>query len=144
MNRDEILQRSRAEKEDEGNTFLENRGRRFGVVGFCAMYILLVVFNFATGQSSYALHALFWGYTALDAWGKYRPSRRKVFLTTAVMAGFASLCFLTCHVLEVLRCERSPFTRWPALCCWRSGPPLPWPAPGQHLSQWSGSAHCAP
>ena len=32
MNRDEILQRSRAEKEDEGNTFLENRGRRFGVV----------------------------------------------------------------------------------------------------------------
>ena len=49
MNRDEILQRSRAEKEDEGNTFLENRGRRFGVVGFCAMYILLVVFNFATG-----------------------------------------------------------------------------------------------
>ena len=66
MNRDEILQRSRAEKEDEGNTFLENRGRRFGVVGFCTMYILLVVFNFATGQSSYALHALFWGYTALD------------------------------------------------------------------------------
>ena len=103
MNRDEILQRSRAEKEDEGNTFLENRGRRFGVVGFCAMYILLIVFNFATGQSSYALHALFWGYTALGAWGKYRPSRRKVFLTTAVMAGFASLCFLTCHVLEVLR-----------------------------------------
>ena len=51
MNRDEILQRSRAEKEDEGNTFLENRGRRFGVVGFCTMYILLVVFNFATGQS---------------------------------------------------------------------------------------------
>ena len=34
MNRDEILQRSRAEKEDEGKTFLENRGRRFGVVGF--------------------------------------------------------------------------------------------------------------
>ena len=67
MNRDEILQRSRAAKEDEGNTFLENRGRRFGVVGFCAMYILLVVFNFATGQSSYALHAPV-SYTHLDVY----------------------------------------------------------------------------
>ena len=27
MDRDEILRRSRAEKEDEGNTFLENKGR---------------------------------------------------------------------------------------------------------------------
>ena len=27
MDREEILKRSRAEKEDEGNTFLENRGR---------------------------------------------------------------------------------------------------------------------
>ena len=26
MDRDEILRRSRAEKEDEGNTFLENKG----------------------------------------------------------------------------------------------------------------------
>ena len=37
MDRDEILRRSRAEKEDEGNTFLENRGRRWGVIGFCVM-----------------------------------------------------------------------------------------------------------
>ena len=33
VDRDEVLKRSRAEKEDEGNTFLENRGRRFGVAG---------------------------------------------------------------------------------------------------------------
>lgn len=41
MDRDEILRRSRAEKEDEGNTFLENKGRRWGMVGFCAMTIVL-------------------------------------------------------------------------------------------------------
>ena len=103
MDRDEILRRSRAEKEDEGSTFLENKGRRWGIIGFCAMYILLVVFDLITGQSSHSLNALFWSYIALEAWGKYRISRRRAFLTTTVLSAVASLCFLACHVLEVLR-----------------------------------------
>ena len=102
MDRDEILRRSRAEKEDEGNTFLENKGRRWGIIGLCVMYILLVVFDLATGQPAHSLNALFWSYIALEAWGKYRTSRRRVFLTTTILAGFASLCFLACHVLGVL------------------------------------------
>ena len=103
MDRDEILRRSRAEKEDEGNTFLENKGRRWGMVGFCAMTIVLLVFNLATGQNSYSVLAMFWSYIALEAWAKYRVSRRHTFLTVAVLAAFSSLCFLACHVLGVLR-----------------------------------------
>ena len=103
MDRDEILRRSRAEKEDEGNTFLENKGRRWGIIGFCVMYILLVVFDLIMGQSSYSIHALFWCYISLEAWGKYRISRRQVFLTTVILAGLAAFCFLACHMLEVLR-----------------------------------------
>ena len=97
MDRDEILRRSRAEKEDEGNTFLENKGRRW------AMTIVLLVFNLATGQNSYSVLAMFWSYIALEAWAKYRVSRRHTFLTVAVLAAFSSLCFLACHVLGVLR-----------------------------------------
>lgn len=103
MDREEILRHSRAEKEDEGSTFAENRGRRFGVAGFCILHILLVVFNLATSQSSYSIHALFWCYISLEAWGKYRTSRRRVFLSTTVLAAVSSLCFLACYVLEVLR-----------------------------------------
>lgn len=103
MDREEILKRSRAEKEDEGNTFLENRGRRLGVVGFCLMFIGLLVFNFITNRSSYSIHALFWCYISLEAWGKYRISRQRRFLTTGVLAAASSLCFLACYVLEVLR-----------------------------------------
>ena len=103
MDRDEILRRSRAEKEDEGNTFLENKGRRWGMVSFCAMAIVLLVFNLATGQNSYSVLAMFWSYIALEAWAKYRVSRRHTFLTVAVLAAFSSLCFLACHVLGVLR-----------------------------------------
>lgn len=103
MDREEILKRSRAEKENEGNTFLENRGRRLGVVGFCLMFIGLLVFNFITNRSSYSIHALFWCYVSLEAWGKYRTSRQQRFLTTGVLAAASSLCFLACYVLEVLR-----------------------------------------
>lgn len=102
MDREEVLKRSRAEQEDEGNTFLENRGRRFGVAGFCILYILLVVFNLITSQSSYSIHALFWCYISLEAWGKYRTSRRRAFLSTTVLAAVAAVCFLACYVLEVL------------------------------------------
>ena len=103
MDREEILKRSRAEKEDEGNTFLANRGRRLGVAGFCTMFIVLLVFNLITGQSSYSILALFWCYISLEAWGKYRNCRQRTFLATGVLAAVTSLCFLSCYVLEVLR-----------------------------------------
>ena len=103
MDRDEILRRSREEGEDEGDIFAENRGRRFGVVGFCVMFVVLLVFNFITDQSSYSIHAMFWSYISLEAWGKYRASDQTVFLTSTVLAAVSSLCFLACYVLEVLR-----------------------------------------
>ena len=103
MDRDEVLKRSRAEKEDEGNTFLENKGRRWGVIGFCVMTIVLLVFNLATGQNSYSVLAMFWSYGPLEAWAKYRVSRRRAFLTTAVLAAICALCFLACHVIQVLK-----------------------------------------
>ena len=51
MDRDEILRRSREEGEDEGDIFAENRGRRFGVVGFSLMFAVLQVFDLITGQA---------------------------------------------------------------------------------------------
>ena len=102
MDRDEILRRSREEGEDEGDIFAENRGRRFGVVGFCVMFVVLLVFNFITDQSSYSIPAMFWSYISLEAWGKYRVCRQRGFLVTGVLAAVSSLCFFGCHVLEVL------------------------------------------
>ena len=46
---------------------------------------------------------MFWSYGSLEAWAKYRVSRRRVFLTTAVLAVASALCFLACHVIQVLK-----------------------------------------
>ena len=102
MDREEILKRSRAEKEDEGEKFLADRGRRWGVVGFCLMTIVLLAFDAATGQNSYSVLAMFWSYISLEAWGKYRTCGRRIFLTTAGLAVVSALCFLACHVIRVL------------------------------------------
>ena len=67
MDREEILKRSRAEKEDEGEKFLADRGRRWGGVGFCLMTIVLLAFDAATGQNSYSVLAMFWSYISLEA-----------------------------------------------------------------------------
>ena len=42
MDREEILKRSRAEKEDEGSTFAENRGRPAEPGRLCAAGIMMV------------------------------------------------------------------------------------------------------
>lgn len=101
MDRDEILRRSRAEKEDEGNTFLENRGRRWGVIGFCAMTIVLLVFNLAAGQNSYSILAMFWSYASLEAWAKYRASRR--LMGGDRLQGSRRVCAAGAHLLSFNR-----------------------------------------
>ena len=102
MDREEILKRSRAEKEDEGSTFAENRGRRAGFYGFACMLLLLLIFNCYAGQPSDSLLALYTSYLSLESWGTYRASRQKVFLVLSVLLAGAALLNLAAYVQRVL------------------------------------------
>jgi hypothetical protein len=102
MEKDEILRKSRAQKEDEGVVFADNNGRRFGAIGFCSVFCILVLFNFLNGQNNFAPFAMFWAYGAAEAYGKYRVTKKKAYMTTTILAAVASLCFLACHILNTL------------------------------------------
>ena len=52
MNREEILEKSRKEKQDEGMLNAENRGRKLGMVAFCIVFIAIMLINFCTGHSN--------------------------------------------------------------------------------------------
>lgn len=39
MDKEEILKRSREQKEDEGTVYADNNGRRYGVMGFCSVFM---------------------------------------------------------------------------------------------------------
>ena len=45
MDREEILKKSRESKEDEGATYAENKGRRYGVAAFCSLFAVIIFFN---------------------------------------------------------------------------------------------------
>lgn len=102
MNKNEVLQKSREQKEDEGVIYANNRGRSTGVIGFCSLFIVVVMFNFFTGQSNHVPFALFWAYGAAEAYGKYRITHGRGLLVTVIFAAIASVCFLACHVLVTL------------------------------------------
>lgn len=103
MDREDILRRSREEKQDEGRTYVDNWGRRVGVVGFCLMFLVILVFNYCTGQNNCGLMALFWAYVAAEAWGRYRACRVRGQLFIALAGALGALCWLAAYVLGVLK-----------------------------------------
>ena len=103
MDPEEILRRSRAEKEDEGETYAADKGRRAGIIAFCAVFIVIVVFNFFTGQNNDAPFAMFWAYIAAEGWGKYRACGGRAHLWAVACGAVCALGGLACHILTVLR-----------------------------------------
>lgn len=103
MDKEEILRRSRAEKEDEGETYAANKGRRAGVIAFCLVFIVIILFDFLTEQNSYAPLAMFWAYIAAEGWGKYRASGTKAHLWVVIFGGVGAVCWLACYLLTVVK-----------------------------------------
>ena len=91
MDKNEILEKSRQEKEDEGVTYAENEGRRYGEISFCLLIIAVLVYDFAKGLDNYLPMSLLWAYLA---------RRERKFLWGIVFGAIASLCFLLCYVLR--------------------------------------------
>ena len=100
MDKNEILEKSRQEKEDEGVTYAENEGRRYGEISFCLLIIAVLVYDFAKGLDNYLPMSLLWAYLAAQALGKYQARREHKYLWVVVCGAIASLCFLLCYVLR--------------------------------------------
>lgn len=102
MDKDEILKKSREAKEDEGTVYAENKGRRYGVAGFCTVFIVIMFFNLFTKQNNFVPYSMFFAYIAAEAYGKYRITAQKALVVTTVLGAIASVLFLICHVMTVL------------------------------------------
>ena len=100
MEKQDILEKSRQEKTDEGVTYAENEGRRYGEISFCLLVIAVLVYDFTKGLDNYLPMSLLWAYLAAQALGKYQVRRERRFLWGIVFGAIASLCFLLCYVLR--------------------------------------------
>ena len=103
MNKEEILAKSRKEKNDEGLIDATNRGQGIGVVAFCLVFVFIVFFNFFTGQSNYAPMAMFFAFNAAEAYPKYKFTKNKSYLINVIFGSIACIAFLINLVITTLR-----------------------------------------
>lgn len=102
MTKEEILEKSRREQDDEGVREAEVRGQTIGIKAFCAMEIIIILFNLFNGQSNYVPFTLLWSFVAGEAYPKYRFTGKRSYLLSTIAGGIAAVVFCVCHVLEVL------------------------------------------
>lgn len=102
MNREEILEKSRIEKRDEGMESASNAGRKVGMIAFCVLFIVIVMLNFFNGKQNYAVFALFWAYMAGEAYPKYQFTKQKSYLITTICGGIASLASFASFIIEMM------------------------------------------
>ena len=101
MEREEILRRNRAAHEkDEGEQYVEMKSRRYGEIGLCAFFILMMVYKLAKGLPANDLLAVIWGYLGVSFVSKYRLSGNKKFLTSAICGIIAAISFGIAYVFQ--------------------------------------------
>lgn len=103
MNREEILQKSRDAKQDEGFVQAENQGRRMGITALSVVFLFIILFNFFNDQDTYAPFSMLWAFIAAEAYPKFRFTRNRAYLVTTICASIATLCYLSCYVINVVK-----------------------------------------
>lgn len=104
MNKEEILEKSRQSKKDEGIEYAENQGRKIGFIAFSFLFVFLTIFNLFFGESStfYAISSLLWAFIAAVGYGKYHFAKQKLYLITVIAASIASVISVVNYVLTTL------------------------------------------
>ncbi|MCC8022604.1 MAG: DUF6442 family protein [Clostridiales bacterium] len=104
MKREEILEKSRKTKQDEGMVFAGNRGRVIGISAFvvlCAFYFIFTTIN-GDSDTFRAVSSVFWIYIAGESFGKYRFTKQKVYLLTMMAGGLASLLYTVLFIIQTV------------------------------------------
>lgn len=102
MNKEEILHKSRSEKTDEGMIQAENKGRQIGMVAFTLVFVFIVLFNIAHGQSNHAPFAMFWAFMAAESYPKYKFTGHKAYLVTTLAGAVAAVASLASFILTTI------------------------------------------
>lgn len=100
MDREEILAKSRAEKKDEGFEVAEEKGRKYGMIAFVIVFLIVTIVNFVQGQSNFAPLAMFFTYSAAESYPLYKFTRKKTYLLASVLGIVAAVCFMAGFIVE--------------------------------------------
>lgn len=103
MDKNEILEKSRTEGQDEGMVRAVEKGRRFGEVAFLTMTIVLILLKSYFGDRGSDVQALFWAFIAAASWPKYRFTGQKALLLTTILGGVCALANLAAYIIAQVK-----------------------------------------
>lgn len=103
MKKDEILNRSRQEKRDEGMEYVKNNGLKIGFVAFSLVFIFIVIFNFFMGMQNHSVFALYWTFFAVAIIPKYQFTKNKAYLIAIIGGIVAATISLISFVITSVR-----------------------------------------
>ena len=103
MNKEEILEKSRREKEDEGVVYALNKGHRYGAGGMHLMMCVLLLFNLWQAQDNSAILALLCAYNGFNLLGNYRVLKKRSQLVIALLCLLAGALACAAYFYSVLQ-----------------------------------------
>lgn len=102
MNKEEILKKSRKERNDEGLLEAENKGRKLGYIAFSLVCFFILTVDFLNGKSSYAPMAMFWAFLAAESYPKFKFTKQKECLVLTFAGSISCVYYLINFVIETI------------------------------------------
>lgn len=105
MNKEEILQKSRAEKKDEGEIHARRTGTAWGFAAMTVMYLAVTLATLLCGGRAYTLapiHAIYFTSCGAQLIGYAKTSSQKVFIVFGSILVFAGIGFLILYMTDLL------------------------------------------
>ena len=100
MKKDEILEKAREEKKDEGIDNVNNKGLSLGYKIFILLSVILIVFNRFNNIKSYDILSLMFGFSVAESYSRYKFMKEKSLLVSVVGFSLACIVFLICHIFS--------------------------------------------
>ena len=98
MKKDEILEKAREEKKDEGIDNVNNKGLSLGHKIFILLSVFLLVFNKFNNIESYDVVSLMFVFSAARYYTEYKFSKELNSYYYLTLSSFLGIVFLLCHI----------------------------------------------
>ena len=105
MDKEEILQRSRAEQKDEGEIHAQKTGQSWGFLAMTVMYFSVTLATILCGGHIYTLapiHAIYYTGVGMQLIGYAKTSAQKPLFTSGIIVLLFGIVFFILYVTDLL------------------------------------------
>ena len=103
MNKDDILQKYKDSKpKDEGIEYIDNKANKFASIGFFTVIMIIMIYNAINGIRNMGFISVFFAYSGMESYGRYKASKDSMYIYGAVFGVFASIVYLANYIVDTI------------------------------------------